>query len=441
MNTIKPSRRYFLRASGITLGLPWLEAFADKAAANAPPKRFCAIYFPYGVSLPGEKHEASKWNWFPMQAGRDFQWSESLKSLEPLRHQVTILGGLHHPGMANGGGHDSGDTFLTGAPLRNGNLKNSISLDQVMAKHLGGETRYPSLVLSTDGGVGIPTRSNTLSYSEDGQAIPSLNRPAFIFEQLFGLNRDSIEAQRRGLAVTDSHLDLLLEQARSLNARLGKADQEKLDQYLTSVRQVEQQVQRSTDWLDVPKPQVNASGLTLDADDNTPRELIRTMLDLLVLAFQTDSTRIATYQLASMHGATSIAVKFSQLLGFGNTTHALAHGWNKPGGAEKLGKWDQWQAENLAYFLGKLAAVREGDGSLLDSTTVLYGSSNSNTHNNLNYPLILAGGTSLGLKHGEYRRFGNDIPLSNLYLTLLHRMGVEQQGFADSRGELTEVVS
>jgi hypothetical protein len=310
-----------------------------------------------------------------------------------------------------------------------------------MAKHLGGETRYPSLVLSTDGGVGIPTRSNTLSYSEDGQAIPSLNRPAFIFEQLFGLNRDSIEAQRRGLAVTDSHLDLLLEQARSLNARLGKADQEKLDQYLTSVRQVEQQVQRSTDWLDVPKPQVNASGLTLDADDNTPRELIRTMLDLLVLAFQTDSTRIATYQLASMHGATSIAVKFSQLLGFGNTTHALAHGWNKPGGAEKLGKWDQWQAENLAYFLGKLAAVREGDGSLLDSTTVLYGSSNSNTHNNLNYPLILAGGTSLGLKHGEYRRFGNDIPLSNLYLTLLHRMGVEQQGFADSRGELTEVVS
>ncbi|MFN9918114.1 MAG: DUF1552 domain-containing protein, partial [Pirellulaceae bacterium] len=118
MNTIKPSRRYFLRASGITLGLPWLEAFADKAAANAPPKRFCAICFPYGVSLPGEKHEASKWNWFPMQAGRDFQWSESLKSLEPLRHQVTILGGLHHPGMANGGGHDSGDTFLTGAALR-----------------------------------------------------------------------------------------------------------------------------------------------------------------------------------------------------------------------------------------------------------------------------------------------------------------------------------
>ena len=180
----------------------------------------------------------------------------------------------------------------------------------------------------------FPAMSNTLSYSKDGQPIPSLNRPAFIFERLFGLNKDSIEVQRQGLAVTGSHLDLLLDEARGLNAKLGKADQEKLDEYLTSVRQVEQQVHRSADWLDVPKPQVNASGLTLDADDNTPKELIRTMLDLLVLAFQTDSTRFATYQLASMNGATSIAVKFSQLLGFGDDPHGLAHGWNKPGGAE-----------------------------------------------------------------------------------------------------------
>ena len=304
----QPTRRHFLRASGITLALPWLEAFADNGSAKVSPKRFCAIYFPYGVSLPDEKHEHAKWNWFPSETGRDFQFSESLKSLAPLRDQVSVIGGLHHPQMAGGGGHDSGDTFLTGAALKNGNFKNSISLDQVMARELGGETRYSSLVLSTDGGVGIPTRSNTLSYSEDGQPIPSLNRPAFIFERLFGLNKDSIEAQRQGFAVTGSHLDLLLDEARTLNAKLGKADQEKLDQYLTSVREVEQQVLRSADWLDVPKPQVNASGLTLDADDNTPKELIRTMLDLMVLAFQTDSTRFATYQLASMHGATSIAI-------------------------------------------------------------------------------------------------------------------------------------
>ena len=436
----QPTRRHFLRASGITLALPWLEAFADNGSAKVSPKRFCAIYFPYGVSLPDEKHEHAKWNWFPSETGRDFQFSESLKSLAPLRDQVSVIGGLHHPQMAGGGGHDSGDTFLTGAALKNGNFKNSISLDQVMARELGGETRYSSLVLSTDGGVGIPTRSNTLSYSEDGQPIPSLNRPAFIFERLFGLNKDSIEAQRQGFAVTGSHLDLLLDEARTLNAKLGKADQEKLDQYLTSVREVEQQVLRSADWLDVPKPQVNASGLTLDADDNTPKELIRTMLDLMVLAFQTDSTRFATYQLASMHGATSIAIKFSQLLGFGGTTHALAHGWNKPGGAEKLGKWDQWQAENLTYFLDKLAAVQEGNNTLLDNTVVLYGSSNSNTHNNLNYPIVLAGGKNHGLKHGGHHRFDKTGPLSNLCLTLLHRMGIDEKRFADSNGEMTRLV-
>ena len=436
----QPTRRHFLRASGITLALPWLEAFADNGSAKVSPKRFCAIYFPYGVSLPDEKHEHAKWNWFPSETGRDFQFSESLKSLAPLRDQVSVIGGLHHPQMAGGGGHDSGDTFLTGAALKNGNFKNSISLDQVMARELGGETRYSSLVLSTDGGVGIPTRSNTLSYSEDGQPIPSLNRPAFIFERLFGLNKDSIEAQRQGFAVTGSHLDLLLDEARTLNAKLGKADQEKLDQYLTSVREVEQQVLRSADWLDVPKPQVNASGLTLDADDNTPKELIRTMLDLMVLAFQTDSTRFATYQLASMHGATSIAIKFSQLLGFGGTTHALAHGWNKPGGAEKLGKWDQWQAENLTYFLDKLAAVQEGNNTLLDNTVVLYGSSNSNTHNNLNYPIVLAGGKNHGLKHGWHHRFDKTVPLSNLYLTLLHRMGIDEKRFAYSNGEMTRLV-
>ena len=439
MNPSPVNRRHFLRASGISLALPWLEAFAETARVKTPPKRFCAIYFPYGVSLPGEKHSNAKWNWFPFQSGRDFQFNESLKSLDPMRDQLSVLGGLHHPLMVGGGGHDSADTFLTGAPLKNGNFKNAVSLDQVMANQLGGETRFSSLVLSTDGGVGIPTRSNTLSYSKDGQPIPSLNRPAFIFERLFGMNKDSIENQRRGLTVTGSHLDLLLDEARSLNAKLGKADKEKLDEYLTSVRQVEQQVQRSADWLDVPKPQVNASGLTLDADDNTPKELIRTMLDLLVLAFQTDSTRFATYQLANMSGATSIAVKFSQLLGFSGNTHGLAHDWNKPGGAERLGMWDQWQAENLHYFLGKLAAVREGNGSLLDNTVVLYGSSNSNTHNNTNYPLILAGGRNLGLKHGEFRRFSST-PLSNLYLTLLHRMGIEQEKFGDSTGELTDLV-
>lgn len=442
MNKLPPiSRRHFLRAAGMTLALPWLESIAGGEAGRGAPKRFCAIYFPFGISLAARDSVDAHWNWFPFDAGRDYTLNESLRSLEPFRSKLTILGGLHHPLMAASGGHDSADTFLTGAELRAGHLQNTVSLDQVLAAKLGTRNRYASLVFSSDGGVGVPLRSSTLSYTARGEPIPSLNRPSFIFERLFGLNPESIEAQRQGLAVTGSHLDLLRGEARSLNARLGRADREKLDQYLTSVRQVEQQVQRSTDWLSSPKPQVNASDLTLDADDNTPQELIRTMLDLLVLAFQTDSTRVATYQLANMHSGTSIATKFSKLLGFGRPTHGLAHDCDKPGGVENLGRWDQWQTENLSYFLSKLDAVKEGEGTLLDNTLVYYGSSNSTTHTNRNYPLVLAGGKSLGFKHGEYHQFEDGIPLSNLYLTMLHRFGLDESSFADSTGEMTGLVS
>ncbi len=162
----------------------------------------------------------------------------------------------------------------------------------------------------------MPTRANTLSFSNNGQPIPSFNRPAVVFERLFGLKGDSIEAQRKGLTRTGSHLDLLLDEAKSLHRKLGKNDQDKLDQYLTSVREIEQDVERSARWLDMPKPKVNAEGLTLDADNETPGKLIYAMLDLIALSFQTDSTRFVTYQLASMHGAISIANKFPSLLGF-----------------------------------------------------------------------------------------------------------------------------
>lgn len=435
-------RRTFLRAAGVSLALPWLDAMASPSKkVTQPPKRFCGMFFPYGVSLPKADHEQAEWNWFPKGEGRDFQFNKSLEVLEPVRDQVTVLGGLSHPLMHKHGGHDTGDTFLTGAELKPGELKNSVSLDQLAARHLGTKTRFSSLVLSSDGGVGLPTRANTISYTEGGQPVPSLNRPAIVFERLFGLNPDSIEAQRQGLSRTGSHLDLLMDEARRLNRRLGKRDQEKLDQYLTSVRQVEQQVERSAGWLDVPKPQINADGLSLNADDNTPGELIKTTLDLLVLAFQTDSTRFATYQIGSMHGALSIAGKFPQLLGFANSMHALAHGSNKPGGAKKQGEWDRFLASQLCYFIQRLAVIKEGEGSLLDNTIVHYGTSNSNTHNNRNYPLILAGGKSMGFTHGQYIRYDDGTPLSNLHLTMLRKLGHPTKSFADSTGILRKVIS
>ena len=433
------NRRTMLKAAGISLALPWMESLMG-AQDKLPPKRFCSIYFPYGVSLPNQNSEFGHWNWFPKGEGRDFTFNKSLEPLDPYRNQVTVMGGLSHPKVRRIGGHDSGDTFLTGEEmsLRATGLKNSISLDQYMAQthRLGASTRFSSLTLSSDGGVGMPTRANTLSFSNNGQPIPSFNRPAVVFERLFGLKGDSIEAQRKGLTRTGSHLDLLLDEAKSLHRKLGKNDQDKLDQYLTSVREIEQDVERSARWLDMPKPKVNAEGLTLDADNETPGKLIYAMLDLIALSFQTDSTRFVTYQLASMHGAISIANKFPSLLGFAKDAHGLAHGAGKGKGAENRGKWDLYQTECLAYLIKRLSEMKEGSGSVLDNTCILYGSSNSKTHNNTNYPLIMAGGKNMGYQHGQYLRFANDVPLANLFVTIQKSVGVKSESFADSTGNL-----
>ena len=442
---LQMNRRTMLKASGVSLALPWMESFAG-AQTKSPPRRFCSIYFPYGVSLPKQGGEYGQWNWFPKGSGKDFTFNKSLKGLEPFRDQVTILGGLSHPKVRRIGGHDSGDTFLTGEELSlaTTGLKNSISLDQFMARthKLGESTRFTSLVLSSDGGTGMPTRANTLSFSRTGQPIPSFNRPAIVFERLFGLKGDSIEAQRKGLTRTGSHLDLLLVEAKSLHRKLGKADQGKLDQYLTSVREIEQDVERSAQWLKVPRPKVNAEGLSLDADNETPGKLIHTMLDLIALAFQTDSTRFITYQLASMHVAISIANKFPTLLGFTNNAHGLAHGAGKgKKGAENKGKWDRYQAECLCYLIKRLSEMEEGNGSVLDNTCIFYGSSNSKTHNNTNYPLILAGGKNMGYQHGQYLTFGKDVPLANLFVTMQKSMGVHADTFADSTGGLDGLTS
>ncbi|MGI9474291.1 MAG: DUF1552 domain-containing protein [Rubripirellula sp.] len=441
MSSIRLKRRTFVRGVGAALALPFLECMGATKTATPRPKRFCSIYFPYGVSLPKTESEDAKWNWFPSEEGRDFQFNESLSCLEPLRQEVTVLGGLSHPHGRSIGGHDTADIFLTAAEFKGGRFKNSVSIDQMMAAELGDETRFRSLSLSVDGGVGEATRSSTLSFNRNGQPVPALHQPRLVFDRLFGSENESLTDRKRRLENSGSMLDLVLEHSKTLRRELGKQDRRKFDEYLQSVRQIEQRVERSEKWLDVPKPQVDLAGLQLDADDETPGELIKTMLDLMFLAYQTDSTRFITYQLGNMNGATSIATKFPALLGLGESQHKLAHGWNKPGGAEALGKWDRFRSEQLAYFLQRMQNEQEGDGTLLDHTIVLYGSSNSNTHNNHNYPLVLAGGSKLGLRHGAYHRFTEATPLSNLFVTVMNRMGRETDSFVDSTGELAEVIA
>ena len=432
-------RRTLLRGVGAGLALPFLECMANDLKTSGSPKRFCAIYFPYGVSLP-KRDEEKQWSWFPEGQGSGYRFNDSLQCLEPMRDQLTVLGGLSHPNGRQIGGHDTADIFLTAAELKGGQLKNSISIDQIMANKIGDATRFRSLSLSFDGGVGEATRSSTLSFTANGQPVPSLHQPRRVYNRLFGVDEGTLETQRTRLANSGSMLDLILEHARSKRRLLGKQDQQKFDEYLQSVRQIEQRVARSEKWLDVPKPHVDTEELHMDADDETPGELIKTMVDLMFLAFQTDSTRFITYQWGNMNGATSIATKFPSLLGLGKSQHSLAHGWNKPGGGEALGKWDRFRSEQLLYFLNRMSNTSEGDASLLDNTVVLYGSSNSNTHNNTNYPLILAGGRQLGFRHGSYHRFNSDVPLSNLFVTVMNRVGVPTESFVDSTGELSDLV-
>ncbi len=435
-------RRTFLLGSGISMALPYMEAMGNQTAASDLPARMCAMYFPFGVGMPKEGSDLHKWRWFPNGEGKNFTFNESLKPLESVRESVTIIGGMSHPNGRRMGGHDTGDTFLTGALFDKTLLHNTVSVDQVAAAAVGSQTRYSSITMSTDGGVGEPTRSSTLSYDIKGRPIPAMNQPLMIFNRLFGLADEDLKRQQRRLRSASSMLDLVMEDTNSLRRRLGRHDQEKLDEYLSSVRQIEQRVRRTQRWLDIPLPLLTdeeRSLLKLEADSEAPQEYMRTMYDLMWLAFKSDSTRVATYQIASMADASSVAGPFPFREGFKANLHTLAHGWNKPEGAVALGKWDKFMTEQLTYFLQRLKSTQEGDGTLLDRTMVLHGCSNSITHNNNNYPLIFAGGNKLGLEHNHYVKVGSDVPMSNLFVTMLDKMGVEAPVFADSTGELTPI--
>ncbi len=434
-------RRTALKGAGVTLALPWMEGMsagltaAEKKAAAELPRRLCCVMFPYGVAVPGDNDPARQWGWFPTGQGKDYELTNVLQPLRPLMDDVSIFSGLSHPRCRSMNGHDTGDTFLTGNNLAPGTYKNTISLDQLAAQHLGEQTRLGSLTVSTDGGIGPRTRSTTLSYTAKGQPIPALSDPKLIFNRLFGQDNAS-RRDRARLENSASILDLVMEQSGSLKRSLGKGDQQKLDEFETSVREVEQRVERAREWLDVPLPDVDASQIALDSDPEAPKAYITAIYDLLFLAYQTDLTRVSAFQLGS-YGPTQ-ARTFPACLGLEANWHSLAHKAGKKGGPEAIGKFDQFLAENLARFLQKMKDTPEGEAgsNLLDRTLVLYGSSNSKTHQNRNYPLLLAGGRDFGLKHNHFLRFDEKVPMSNLFVTMLRSLGIEQDQFVDSTGPL-----
>ncbi len=435
MSSKKPwhlDRRTFLRGVGVACALPYLEAMGKTKVENlgTVPKRLCFIYTPNGVGLPYKNSEYKDWNWFPYEKGPNYKFTKTLSPLAPYRKDISILGGLSHPKSRSVLGHIAGDTWLTGGDLV-GDYKNSISVDQYAAKHFTPYTRYPSLILSTDGGIGYKSRCSTLSFDALGEPIPSEHRQRDIFERYFttgGSNIDRRKSIQRGKKIVDQ----VLQDSKRLMNLLGANDKAKLDEYLTSLNQVEQQVIRNEKWLDVPMKNFDASLLKLDAAPTSPEEYLRSTLDLIVLAFQTDITRVVSYMVAR-EDAMGFGENFPKLaLGLSQGHHGLSHGKAK-GHWEQWGKYDQWLIKQFTYFIDKMKNTHDEYGSLLDNTLVLYGSSCSNTHNARNYPLILAGGAKLGAKHGTHTIFDErHVHMSNLFVAMLNAVGIKTDTFADS---------
>ena len=424
------SRRHFLRGAGIALALPMLDSmipvFASPAAkvslpaADGTPRRMLAICNNLGL-VPEQ--------FFPQATGRDYALSPYLELLRAHRNDFTVFSGVSHPDVD--GGHPADNCFLTAAPHPGrGGFRNTISLDQYIAERIGHLTRFPSLNL----GVNVEQGMRSLSWTGSGVLIPCEEKASDVFRRLFVQGSEAdMEQQVRKFELGESILDAVADQAKSLQRRVGSHDRERLDQYFTSVRELEQRMKMSREWERKPKPTVSA-GVPLDpASPREYMEKVRLMYDLARLAFETDSTRSVALLLDSVN---SPALDFDGTSTSGGYHDLSHHGLSK----EKLAQLkaiDEWHMKLLGNLFSELKAVREGDATLLDRTMILYGSNlgNANTHVTTNLPVIFAGG---GFKHGQHLAFDRErnYPLPNLFVSMLQRMGLETDKFASATGTM-----
>ncbi len=435
------NRRAFLRGiGGAALALPALDAMGPEVTERAP-RRFCAIYTANGMSLPKADHGIEDWHWFPTaEENGEFVFGKSTEPLKPFRNQLSFMGGLHHPSGPKADPHTCSDMWLTGAPLHNPKpgTYNTAGLDQVIALHTKQYCRQPSLVLSIDAGTGFLSRTGTISYSLEGRPIPAENNPRRVFDRLFRGDRGSLDSQREELQRRIKLVDAVVESARSLDQQLGKSDRERMDQYLTSLDEMESRLIASERWIDIPLKEQDYSHLNLDATtEGEPAEYYRTMFDLIALAFDADITRSITFMLNREDGM-GISDTFPIKLGLAKTHHNLSHATDKEGQLN-FARYDLFLSEQVAYFLKRMNSYQDRNGTVLDNTIVLFGSGASTTHNPLNIPTLIAGGANMGLRHGQYWR-KDETRMSNVYLSILHSLGVEQESFADSTGTLSDSI-
>ncbi|HEX5102920.1 MAG TPA: DUF1552 domain-containing protein [Pirellulaceae bacterium] len=416
---MKAHRRQFLQAAGVSLALPMLSAFEPRVARGAapagPPRRMVCVCTPLGL------HPA---NFFPQIAGKDYEATPYLELLGDYRSDMTVISGLSHPEV--GSSHDSIYSFLTAAPHpeQRAGFRNSISLDQFAADHIGEATRFPSLALSCEG--------FSLSWTRSGAIVPSDSWPSSVFARLFLEGRpDEVQAQARKLADGRSILDAVADQAKTMQSGLPAGDRDKLDEYFTSVRELERRLAVSEEWSKKPKPKVDVKPPVNVAN---PADLVgkaRLMFDLIHLALQTDSTRLVTVLLLGTSAVPPVP-------GVSQGHHDLSHHGKDPGKIEQLKLVEIEKLKTFHEFLGKLKETKEDDSNLLDRTSVFFSSNlgDASTHATKNLPVILAGG---GFKHGQHLAFdpASPPPLSNLYLSMLHRLGIEADNFGSSTGTLT----
>jgi hypothetical protein len=419
------SRRSLLRGAGVTLALPLLECMTPVFARAVPtptPRRMLLISNNLGV-LPKP--------FFPQATGRGYDLTPYLSELADFRDEFTVFSGLSHPGVT--GGHSTENCFLTAArgPTRSG-FRNSVSLDQFAAERLGQVTRFPTLNL----GVNIDKANRSLSWTRDGVLLPAEDRAPALFQKMF-LQGDpaAVQKQLRRLDERGSILDTLLDEASLLRRGLGATDRARLDQYLTSVREVEERLQTAREWEIRPRPTPAQEPPQDIQDKKRFIDKFRLMLDMARLAFESDSTRIVTLMVDAF------ATPVFHLRENQNTTdgyHNLSHHGQAEEKVRQLEEVDRQQMTLLGDLLGSLAARQEAGGRLLNHTAILYGSNmgDSNTHDNSNLPILLAGG---GFRHGQHLAFDHDdnLPLSNLFVSMLQRLGVEEESFGSSTGTLT----
>lgn len=418
------SRRAFLRAGGVSLALPFLDAMMPRvwgAATAPPPKRMVCICTALGMHAP---------DFFPTEAGRAYKESRYLELLKDFRDDFTVFSGLAHPG--NEAAHHIGEfTFLTAAtgPELPG-FRNSISLDQFAAKKIGTVTRFSSLELASS-----PGHAKSLAVNSSGVNLPAEDKPSRVFARLFlEGSAEEVKREEARLAEGRSVLDAVSDQARRLGSKVGAGDREKLDEYFTSVREMEGRLQAMQTWSRIPKPKVDLPPPQDVADSADMIGKIDALFNLLPFALATDSTRVVTLFIGEI-GVPAIP-------GVTMGDHELSHHGQEPEKVAQLRRIEEAKAKSIAGLLKKLKATEEGGQSLLRNTTVLFGSNlgNASNHSTANLPILLAGG---GFKHGQHMVVAPQdsakkrVPLSNLFVSILQHMGIEADKFGSSTGTVT----